>query len=127
MNQHSHQRHTCRRLTSTDQRAQYGGGVRYGMVWMQAGQSMAVQPRWPGARQPVRTTIAVESSSLEGPTGNAELPRQARSPLATTVSAPLGQWVTVAATGGEPAPPGSYNSEAAADTRQLVQIRVLAP
>ncbi|WP_295956835.1 hypothetical protein [Rhodoferax sp.] len=103
-----------------------GSGVSYGMVWMQAGQSMAVQPRWPGARQPVRITIAVESSSLQAPTGNAELPSQARGQLATTVSAPLGQWVTVAATGGGQAQPGSYSSEAAADTRQLVQIRVLA-
>ena len=104
-----------------------GGGVSYGMVWMQAGQSVVVQPRWPGARQPVRINIDVESSSLQAPTGNAELPSQARNQLATTVSAPLGQWVTVAATGGGQAQAGSYSSEAAVDTRQLVQIRVLAP
>ncbi len=104
-----------------------GSGVSYGMVWMQAGQSMAVQPRWPGGGQPVRIDIDVQSSSLQAPTGNAELPRQARSQLATSVSAPLGQWVTVAATGEGQAQPGSYSSEATADTRQLVQIRVLAP
>jgi hypothetical protein len=96
-------------------------------VWMQAGQSMAVQPRWPGGGQPVKLDIDVQSSSLQAPTGSAELPSQARSQLATSVSAPLGQWVTVAATGGGRAQPGSYSSEAAADTRQLVQIRVLAP
>ena len=104
-----------------------GAGVSYGMAWMQAGQSMVVQPRWPGARQPVRIGIDVQSSSVQPPTGNAELPSQARSQLATSVSAPLGQWVTVAATGGGQAQPGTYSSEAAADTRQLVQIRVLAP
>jgi hypothetical protein len=104
-----------------------GSGVGYGMVWMQAGQRMAVQPRWPGVRQPVRIDIDVESSSLQAPTGNAELPGQARSQMATSVSAPLGQWVTVAATGGGPSQSGSYSSEATADTRQLVQIRVLAP
>ncbi len=104
-----------------------GSGVSYGMVWMQAGQSMAVQPRWPGGGQPVKLGIDVQSSSLQAPTGSAELSSQARSQLATSVSAPLGQWVTVAATGGGRAQPGSYSSEAAADTRQLVQIRVLAP
>lgn len=82
-----------------------GSGVSYGMVWMQAGQSMAVQPRWPGGGQPVRVDIDVQSSSLQAPSGNAELPSQARSQLATSVSAPLGQWVTVAATGeGRPSP-----------------------
>lgn len=104
-----------------------GGAVSYGMVWMQAGQSMAVQPRWPGASQPVRITIDVQSSSVQAPSGSAELPSQARSQFATTVSAALGQWVTVAATGGGQTLAGSYSSEAAADTRQLVQVRVLAP
>ncbi|MEO8732280.1 MAG: hypothetical protein ABI410_23285 [Rhodoferax sp.] len=102
-----------------------GDGVSYGMVWMQAGQSMVVQPRWPGGDQPVLVSIDVQASSLQAPSGNAELPSQARSQLATTVSAALGQWVTVAATGGGQAQAGSYSSEAAADTRQLVQIRVL--
>lgn len=104
-----------------------GSGVSYGMVWMQVGQSMAVQPRWPGGGQPVKIDIEVQSSSLQAPTGNAELPSQARSQLATIVSAPLGQWVTVAATGGVQAQAGTYSSDAAADVRQLVQIRVLAP
>lgn len=104
-----------------------GGAVSYGMVWMQAGQSMAVQPRWPGASQPVRITIDVQSSSVQAPSGSAELPSQARSQFATTVSAALGQWVTVAATGGGQTQAGTYSSEAAADTRQLVQIRVLVP
>lgn len=104
-----------------------GGAVSYGMVWMQAGQSMAVQPRWPGASQPVRITIDVQSSSVQAPSGSAELPSQARSQFATTVSAALGQWVTVAATGGGQTHAGTYSSEAAADTRQLVQIRVLVP
>nr|WP_315190751.1 hypothetical protein [uncultured Albidiferax sp.] len=104
-----------------------GSGVSYGMVWMQAGQSMAVQPRWPGGGQPVKIDIDVQSSSVQAPSGATELPSQARSQLATSVNAPLGQWITVAATGGGQTPPGSYSSEAAADTRQLVQIRVLAP
>lgn len=103
-----------------------GGAVRYGMVWMQAGQSMTVQPRWSGGKQPVAVQIDVQAASVEAPSGNAELPSQARSQVATTVSAPLGQWVTVAAT-GTPAQTHTYSSEAAAETRRLVQIRVLAP
>ena len=104
-----------------------GSGVSYGMVWMQAGQSMAVQPRWPGGGQPVRIDIDVQFSSLQTPTGNAELPSQARSQLATSVIAPLGQWVTVATTGEGQAQTGTYSSEAVTDTLQRVQIRVLAP
>lgn len=103
-----------------------GGGVSFGMVWMQAGQSMAVQPRWPGGKQPVAVQIEVQAASVEAPTGNAELPSQSRSQMATTVSAALGQWVTVAATGAQ-AQANTYSSEAVAETRRLVQIRVLAP
>lgn len=103
-----------------------GGGVSYGMVWMQAGQSMAVQPRWPGGKQPVAVQIDVQVSNVDAPTGNAELPSQSRSQIATTVSAPLGQWVTVAATGSS-AQANTYSSEAVVETRRLVQIRVLAP
>ncbi|SDO31338.1 type II and III secretion system protein [Rhodoferax sp. OV413] len=102
-----------------------GGGVSYGMVWMQSGQSLRVQPRWPGGKQAVAVQIDLQAASVAAPTGNAELPSQERSQLSTTVSAPLGQWVTVAASGGQ-AVAGSYSSEAAVEARRLVQIRVSA-
>ena len=114
------------RSSSSGSSSSSGGGVSYGMVWMQAGQSLVVKPRWPGGKQPVAVEVDLQAASIEAPTGNAELPSQARSQVATTVQAPLGQWVTVAATGARAAS-GSYSSEAVADTRRLIQIRVSAP
>ncbi len=100
-----------------------GAGVSYGLVWMEAGQGFTVTPSWPGGKQPVALQIEVQSASVE-PTG-AELPNQRRSDLGTTLSAPLGQWVTVASTGSEPQQ-GVYGSRGVADARQLIQVRVSA-
>jgi hypothetical protein len=69
--------------------------------------------------------VEVQSARVEARTG-AELPAQQRSQLATTVSAPLGQWVTIAITGSSPQP-GVYSSEAANEPRRLLQLRVTAP
>lgn len=101
------------------------GAVSYGLTWMDEGQNLAVTPRWAGGKQPVELQIDVQSASVDTSTG-ADLPNQQRSQLATTVSAPLGQWVTVAASGGGTAQANSYSSDAAADVRRLIQIRVLA-
>ncbi|WP_157900238.1 hypothetical protein [Rhodoferax koreensis] len=103
-----------------------GAGVSYGLVWMEAGQGFTVTPRWPGGKQPVSLQIDVTSASVDASTG-AELPNQQRSQFSTTVSAPLGQWVTLASTGGEQAQKGVYSSRAAANVRQLIQVRVSAP
>jgi len=92
---------------------------------MDAGQSIKVHPRWPGAKQSVTVDIEVQSASIEARVGE-ELPEQSRSQAATTVSAPLGQWVTIASTGSSPQR-GLYSSEATNDTRRLLQIRVLTP
>ncbi len=102
------------------------GGVAYGLVWIQSGQALAVQPRWPGGKQPASVQMDMQSASVAAPTGNAELPAQQRSQASSTVSAPLGQWVTIAATGGQAAS-HTYSSEAAVDVRRLLQIRVSAP
>lgn len=102
-----------------------GGGVTNAVEWMEAGQSIKVHPRWPGAKQSVTVDIEVQSASIEARVGE-ELPEQSRSQAATTVSAPLGQWVTIASTGSSPQH-GVYNSEATNDTRRLLQMRVLAP
>ena len=102
-----------------------GAAVNYGLVWMEAGQAFSVTPRWPGGKQAVAVQIEVASASVDASTG-AELPSQQRSQLSTTVSAPLGEWVTVAASGGEIEQPGVYTSRAAGDTRQLIQLRIQA-
>lgn len=102
-----------------------GGGVTKGLVWLEAGQSLQVQPHWPGGKQPVRVEIEVQSTSVGHRTGT-ELPDQSKSQLVTTVNAPLGQWVTVAISGSAPQA-GVYSSQAAANSQRLLQIRVLAP
>lgn len=103
-----------------------GGEVKQALTWFEAGQSLSVQPRWPGGKQPVTLELEVQSASVQEQAGGAALPVQARSQVVTTVSAPLGQWVTVASTGAGPQP-GVYGSEAAVQTRRLLQLRVLAP
>ena len=103
-----------------------GGSVNNAVVWMDEGQSLTVQPRWPGARQAVTVEIEVQSAAVGDRVGG-ELPTQARSHMNTTVSAPLGEWVTIATTGGDNAPRGVYGTDPAGESRRLLQLRVLAP
>jgi hypothetical protein len=102
-----------------------GGEVKSAMVWLEAGQSLKVQPRWPGGKQPVRLEIAVESASVAQRSGT-ELPDQSKSQLVTTLSLPLGQWATFASSGsGQQS--GTYSSQSVNTNRRLLQVRVLAP
>ena len=101
------------------------GAVTQALTWLEAGQSITVQPRWPGARQLVSVAIEVTSASV-APRIAAELPESSHSQLVTTVSAPLGQWVTIASTGSRPVR-GAYGSEAVSDLPRLFQIRVQLP
>jgi len=104
-----------------------GGGVKNGLVWLEAGQSLKVQPRWPGGKQPVSVELDVESASV-GQRNGTELTDQSRIQLNTTVSLPLGQWVTVASSGsGSGDQPGVYSSQSASNSNRLLQLRVLAP
>lgn len=100
------------------------GGLTQAVTWMEAGQSLSVTPLWPGGKQAARVEIEVQSSAVDERTGS-ELPNTARQHLATTVSAPLGRWVTIATT-GKAARPGSYSSAGSSDGRRLMQIRVTA-
>ena len=102
-----------------------GGSVTQALIWMDAGQSLVVKPRWPGGRQPVTVEVEMQAANLEARPG-AELPTQARSQLVTTVGTPLDQWVTIAATGRRQAR-GTYGSEGAAEGRRLLQLRISLP
>jgi hypothetical protein len=102
-----------------------GGGVRQALTWMEAGQRISVLPRWPGGQQVVAVEVEVQSAAVQARTGS-ELPAQSRAQLATTVSAPLGQWVTLAITGNSPQR-GVYGSEAGTQARRLLQLRVSVP
>jgi hypothetical protein len=102
-----------------------GGGVKQALTWMEAGQRISVLPRWPGGQQAVTVEVEVQSAAVQARTGS-ELPAQSHSQLATTVSAPLGQWVTLAITGNS-AQQGVYGSEAPTQARRLLQLRVSVP
>jgi len=102
-----------------------GGSVTHAVTWMDAGQSIKVHPSWPGGKHVAVVEIEVQSASVQERLG-AELPDQSHSQVVTTVNAPLGQWVTIAASGHGPQK-GVYSSDAASQARQLLQIRVLAP
>jgi hypothetical protein len=102
-----------------------GGAVTQALTWLEAGQKLTVKPSWPGGKRAATVEVEVQSARVEARTG-AELPAQKRSQVATTVSAPLGQWVTIAITGSSPQP-GVYSSEAANEPRRLLQLRVTAP
>jgi hypothetical protein len=115
------------------------GAIRFNqavpMQWVQsvqqatsnsgAGKSIVVQPTWPGGNKPAVVDIEVSSSGMQTEV-NADLPRQNRSETTSTVTAPLGEWVTFATSGAEQ-PAGTYSSDAPTQTRQLLQIRVLVP
>jgi hypothetical protein len=83
---------------------------------------MVLSPRWAGAKQPVMVDIDVQSASVEARTG-VELPNQTRSQTVTSISAPLGEWITVATDGQQPKV-GVYSSAAASDAVRLLQIRI---
>jgi len=103
-----------------------GGGVTQALHWFDVGQSMTVTPKWPGGKKDVALEIEVQRADMQT-VHNADLPRQTRNQVTTVVTVPLNTWVTIAASGKGPAPAGSYSSEAGADARRLLQVRVTAP
>lgn len=113
-----------------------GAGVVQGLTWLEAGRQIVLQPRWPGGSQPAVVDVQVDSAALDAErpgmpaaTVGSALPVQSRSQTVTTVLAPLGQWVTIARTGGEQVveQPGSVSTLSSGAQRQLMQIRVMAP
>ena len=102
-----------------------GAGVKQGLIMLQAGQNLLFKPRWPGGQKPATVEVEVQTASVNQEPGR-DLPSQARSELSTTVSAPLGQWVTLARSGSAPQP-GVYSSGAGTQRPRLLQLRVTAP
>lgn len=101
------------------------GSVNNTLVWFDAGQSLSVQPTWPGGNKPALLVLEVQRAAVDASTG-AVLPTQSRNSVSTTLTVPLAEWLTVAAT-GKAAKPGNYSSEAAVLGRRLLQVRVMAP
>ena len=102
-----------------------GAAVKQSIQWFDAGQSLAVTPRWRGGRSPAQLDIEVQRSSAE-PQTHGNLANQVRDTVSTSVTVPLAEWVTIAAT-GRVAAANSYSSNAATTTRRLLQVRVMAP
>ena len=101
-----------------------GGGVTYGRTTLQSGQSITVQPRWTGGNNPVTVSVEIQTSSVAQPDARvgSDLPTQVQGETVTTVSAPMGQWVTLAA--DEPEDTGTISSDSAGRPRRLLQLRV---
>jgi len=99
--------------------------------WMEAGQQLTVRPRWPGGHEPVTVTLDTDSSAIDPSVapGSAELPQRTATQLVTTVSVPLGQWVTLAASGASDDDMTVLSSgQAKPSVRRVLQLRVsLAP
>jgi len=99
-----------------------GGGFQQQVTWLQTGQSLAVQPVWPGGNAPVDITIDLQQANA-GPGTSTMTPRQNSVQVATSVLGAIGEWVTIAATGSAQAP-GSYSSDAARNPPRALQVRI---
>ncbi|MCF8210757.1 MAG: hypothetical protein K9K38_15350 [Rhodoferax sp.] len=94
------------------------------IIWMEAGQSFSVTPRWPGGKHAVAVDFEVLSATIDT-TAHTGLPHQGRSQTSTTLSVPLGEWITVA-TSGDTEKTGLYRSAGASTAPRLIQLRVTA-
>jgi hypothetical protein len=95
--------------------------------WLVAGQRLTLQPRWPGGREPVSVELIAGSSHFDATvaSGSTEIPQRTESQLATTVLAPLGQWVTLAAAGqGDDDMNVVSSGQAAPAAQRVLQLRV---
>jgi hypothetical protein len=111
--------------------------VVHGLSWLETGRQLSFQPRWRSGDPAAVVAVEVESSTLDpahAPEGQAHgrnnLPSPSHQQIATTVLAPLGQWVTIARIGGDQpmTPPGTWSTQTIRQSpRQLMQIRVIVP
>ena len=101
------------------------GGVSQALTWLEAGQSIVLRPSWGGGNQAVRVAVEVQTATVAERTGP-DLPVRSTSQMATEVSAPMGQWVTLASSGGAPQK-GVYGTQSSSEPRRLLQIRVQLP
>lgn len=97
-------------------------------TWVDLGQGVVVQPRWPGGRQPVTLEVRARDTQpgADGPQGPIE-----QTEVSTTLRLPLGQWTTIGRQAPMPASrvKGSWGSADAADEREpmRLEVRITAP
>jgi hypothetical protein len=102
-----------------------GGGLGYGMMMMETGQQLVVQPTWGGGNQAALVDIMVQTARIQH-ASISELPAQLRTELVSSIRAPLGHWVTIASSGASVVA-GNYSSEAPQTQRKLLQLRISTP
>ena len=111
-----------------------GGSFVQGLVWIEAGQGLAVRPRWPGGNEPVTLELRYDAAAVEP--GAAALPATRHLQAGTTLRLPLGRWTTVArVAAAAPATPAAQprgsvtwsTQPADAAVPQALQVRVTVP
>lgn len=102
-----------------------GGALTQGLYLVQSGQELRVTPIATATRAAVRLDVEVRSQQTDARLAQ-ELPSSHSQVLSTTVTATVGQWVTLASSGA-PSPRGTYRSDAAQRERWLLQIQVNVP
>jgi hypothetical protein len=98
--------------------------------WITAGRALVVQPTWPGGARPVAVSLQAQSARFDAAVapGSAEPPQRGEAQLATLVSAPLGTWITLAASGAADGAGNVVDSRNSSAGRRVLQLRVsLAP
>ena len=117
-------------LQAAQYRSRAGGGADGGIVnartWLRVGQSLSVQPRWSGGRDPVQVDFRIETQDVDEPRAD-DIPASSTRSWASNLSVPWGQWTTFAATGtARPAPDSATWStqSASAPGLQFMQLRV---
>ena len=111
---------------NTASAAANGGSVTQALAWFDAGQSMAVQVHWSAGKPYASVQIEVQRADVGNRVG-ADLPRQGRAAVSTTVLAPLAEWVTIASSGKALSTSGVYRSDASVRQQRLLQVRVMLP
>jgi hypothetical protein len=104
-------------------------GIENGLTWLETRQALTVLVAWPGGKQPARLTVEVQTTAQEQQAGQ-NLPGVSRTRVASTVVVPLGEWFTIAVSGGAVTPekPGVYSAmPGASGSHKKIQVRVLAP
>ena len=85
-----------------------------------------MQPHWPGGSKAAEVELELEQKDLVT-SSNADMPQQSHRRYNSTVTVPLGQWVTISSSGEVPKA-GLYSTSSQKKTgRQALQIRILAP
>jgi hypothetical protein len=106
-----------------------GAGASYQLIWLEAGQSLAVLASWPGGRAPARVELSLGNAALDAAPGKPIPARQTRN-VSTLLVTPLARWTTFAALGqaGEARAGQTISTRdiAASGARQLFQVRISA-